>query len=467
MHIRKYLSIFLIGFVFVIAGCSSGSSSSGLDRDPIEDIDGDGIADIVDPDMDGDGIPNAEDPDDDNDGVEDSVDPTPPPTPSTKTCVAASILPPNEEITPGDNGELGWTFLPEGCVLPATRANAGAGVTVRAVPQRTGTATSATVNAGNCLANGRHGKVQCFTEIKVPDSCGKFGVVYDISEVGIVLGDTNLSKGAYQQTVWHTGKSCSGEGLPNPCTQAINLKINEKKLTGDSTKITWDYAPSGCQLSAEQEAAVAMVTATNQYAKPDTKTSDPKWLLKDKKAWIIIPNNCQWYENDPEGIKKISYDFSGIGYELGDVDGVDAGDYALDVTHNHGPNGKGCNYTDPEPDIDGDDIPDEATCCKICITSQACGDSCISQSLNCSKPKGCACDGTASDLDGDGIPNDSDIDVDGDGIPNTSDKDIDGDGIPNKDDPDIDGDGEPNGVDPDADGDGTADAEDDTPGGFE
>ena len=61
MHIRKYLSISLIGFVFVIAGCSSGSSSSGLDRDPIEDIDGDGIADIVDPDADGDGTPDVQD----------------------------------------------------------------------------------------------------------------------------------------------------------------------------------------------------------------------------------------------------------------------------------------------------------------------------------------------------------------------------------------------------------------------
>ena len=110
--------------------------------------------------MDGDGIPNAEDPDDDNDGVEDSIDSTPPPTPSTKTCVAASILPPNEEIFPGDNAELSWELLPEGCVLPATRAGGGTGVTVRAAPQRTsGTATSAIVNAGNCLANGRHGKV--------------------------------------------------------------------------------------------------------------------------------------------------------------------------------------------------------------------------------------------------------------------------------------------------------------------
>jgi len=356
MHVRKVLSISLVGLVFAIAGCSSGSSSSGLDRDPIEDIDGDGIADIVDPDMDGDGIPNAEDPDDDNDGVEDSVDPTPPPTPSTKTCVAASILPPNEETTPGDNGELGWTFLPEGCVLPATRASSGTGVTVRAVPQRTGTATSAIVNAGNCLENGRHGKVQCFTEIKVPDSCGKFGVVYDISEVGVVLGDTNLSKGAYRQTVWHTGKSCSGEGLQNPCTQATNLKINEKKLTGDSTKITWDYAPSGCQLSAEQEAAVVVVTAFNQYAKPETKTSNPKWRLMNKQAHILVPNNCEWYKNKPEGKKKIAYDFSGIGHKLGDIAGINAGKYEKDVTHNHGPNGKGCGTGEPEPEPEPEEI---------------------------------------------------------------------------------------------------------------
>jgi len=470
MHIRTYLSIFLIGSVFAIAGCSSGSSSSGLDRDPIEDIDGDGIADIVDPDIDGDGIPNAQDPDDDNDGVEDSVDPTPPVKPGTKTCVAASILPPNEEATPGEKAELSWTFLPEGCVLPATRANAGTGVKVRAVPQRAslagGTPPSATVNAGNCVAKGRHGNVQCFTEIEVPDGCGKFGVVYDISEVGIVLGDTNLSKGAYQQTVWHTGESCSSEGLPNPCTTAINLNVNSKNVTGHSTKISWDFAPSGCELNQEQQESVAVITAFHQDAHPDTKTSNPKWTLNDKNAWIIIPNNSDWCNEDPEGSKTISYDFSGIGYVLGDVDGVNAGKYVLSVSHKHGTgNGNSCEAVEPE--IDGDGIPDEATCCKICITSKACGDSCISQSFNCSKPKGCACDGTASDLDGDGIPNDSDIDVDGDGIPNTSDKDIDGDGIPNKDDPDIDGDGEPNGVDPDADGDGTVDAEDDTPGGFE
>ena len=410
--------------------------------------------------MDGDGILNEQDPDDDNDGVEDSIDPTPPPGPSSKTCVAATILPPNDEISPGANGELSWELLPQGCVLPATRANAGTGVTVRAVPQRTGTATSVTVNAGNCMAQGRNGDVQCFTKIKVPEGCGQFAVVYDISEVGVVLGDTNLSKGAYRQTVWHTGKSCSGEGLPNPCTEAVKLHVNDKNPTGASTKITWDFAPSGCQLNDQQAESVAVVTAYNQWAQPDTKTSNPKWRLKDKNAWIIIPNHCAWYRDDPEGIHRIWYDFSSIGYQLGDTDGINAGNYEITVKHSHGSNGSGCHYEDSEPEY-------SPSCCKICKTSKACGDSCISQSNNCSKPKGCACDATAIDIDNDGIPDESDPDVDGDGIPNTSDNDIDGDGIENENenDPDIDGDGKTNGIDPDADGDGTPDAEDDTPGG--
>ena len=34
----------------------------------------------------------------------------------------------------------------------------------------------------------------------------------------------------------------------------------------------------------------------------------------------------------------------------------------------------------------------QAACCKVCTSkSKACGNSCISKSFNCSKPKGCAC----------------------------------------------------------------------------
>lgn len=42
--------------------------------------------------------------------------------------------------------------------------------------------------------------------------------------------------------------------------------------------------------------------------------------------------------------------------------------------------------------------------------------------------------GTATDIDGDGIPNETDPDIDGDGILNESDPDIDGDGVPNAED---------------------------------
>lgn len=31
-------------------------------------------------------------------------------------------------------------------------------------------------------------------------------------------------------------------------------------------------------------------------------------------------------------------------------------------------------------------------CCKVCRTSQACGDSCIARDKTCTKPPGCACD---------------------------------------------------------------------------
>lgn len=40
-----------------------------------------------------------------------------------------------------------------------------------------------------------------------------------------------------------------------------------------------------------------------------------------------------------------------------------------------------------------DETTDFQGCCKICTTGKACGNSCISRSYTCHKPKGCACDG--------------------------------------------------------------------------
>jgi len=41
--------------------------------------------------------------------------------------------------------------------------------------------------------------------------------------------------------------------------------------------------------------------------------------------------------------------------------------------------------------LDQEETP--IACCKVCKKGKACGDSCIKKTYNCSKPKGCACDG--------------------------------------------------------------------------
>ena len=69
MHVRKYLSIFLIGLVFAIAGCSSSTDSGIGDLEKSLDTDGDGIVNEHDGDIDGDGIPNENDDDIDGDGI--------------------------------------------------------------------------------------------------------------------------------------------------------------------------------------------------------------------------------------------------------------------------------------------------------------------------------------------------------------------------------------------------------------
>jgi len=62
----RLFSVLVISTSLFVAGCSSGGSSAGFDK---EDTDGDGIADIYDPDIDGDGIPNGSDSDIDGDGI--------------------------------------------------------------------------------------------------------------------------------------------------------------------------------------------------------------------------------------------------------------------------------------------------------------------------------------------------------------------------------------------------------------
>jgi len=279
MHLKKYLSIFLIGIAFAVAGCS-GDSNSGVNKEPIDDIDGDGIADIVDPDMDGDGIPNEQDPDDDNDGVEDSIDPTPPVKPGTKTCVAATILPPNDETFPGEDGELSWELLPQGCVLPETETRAETTVTVHATPQRTiGGPTSATENVGNCDTK-PNGNEQCFTKIKVPEGCGQFAVVYDISEVGDFLGDTDLSKGVYKQKVFHKGKNCEIE--PEPVDPVVNVS-NLRSRTEPYPKLESTINIDGTVTASSSEGGAGLYKPASEITSVFiAELSEPKWSATPK-----------------------------------------------------------------------------------------------------------------------------------------------------------------------------------------
>ena len=48
--------------------------------------------------------------------------------------------------------------------------------------------------------------------------------------------------------------------------------------------------------------------------------------------------------------------------------------------------------TDPPP-TDPPPTDPPPSCCKVCTTSKACGDSCINVNYTCSKPPGCACNG--------------------------------------------------------------------------
>lgn len=43
--------------------------------------------------------------------------------------------------------------------------------------------------------------------------------------------------------------------------------------------------------------------------------------------------------------------------------------------------------------IEVDQVRSQQTCCRICSTGKACGNSCINRQLTCHKPPGCACDG--------------------------------------------------------------------------
>ena len=268
MHVRKYLSIFLIGLVFAIAGCSSSTDSGIGDLEKSLDTDGDGIANEHDGDIDGDGKPNEndddidgdgilnkDDTDDDGDGTDDANDKTAEgPGDNSKSkkncednggtwddvsnqcalrvanpeieaciisgglwefsqcteqeaanpCTSAKIIVPNEELPTGTKTKVKWKLQPEGCELTEER-NKKIQVTAFNQYAKPDTETTGTPHVGK-----GHG------QIHIPNNCNwdrttTKKITYDFSALGTALGDPQANTSAYKQDVTHPvgqGENC-------------------------------------------------------------------------------------------------------------------------------------------------------------------------------------------------------------------------------------------------------------------
>jgi len=228
MHIRKYLSIFLIGFAFVVAGCSGGSSSSGgsSDADLLPDTDGDGIVDQHDFDIDGDGIDNNIDDDIDGDGTLNKDDSTANgpvdeheeldlqlPYPN-RFCTSAQIIPPNDDHQTGATVIVKWKLLPKKCGWDQNRQTGRASAASNAIQGYYPLATySRPVSPGLLKAS-----------LVIPHHCAlnsndlnNYPIRYTIKEIQKAVAGKN-DWPAYEQTVHHyigNGKTfCPGNSLP-------------------------------------------------------------------------------------------------------------------------------------------------------------------------------------------------------------------------------------------------------------
>ncbi|MHC8732602.1 hypothetical protein ACYVU7_05250 [Arenicellales bacterium IMCC56312] len=474
----RLLSVLVISTSLFVAGCSSGGSSAGYDK---EDTDGDGIADIYDPDIDGDGIPNGQDPDIDGDGIPNDQDPDmdgdgkpngkdpDPENNDPNYCDRIQVFGLNDEQKIGTEIELTWGFFNSkvGIIGECTLKDGVEAGLVRF-----------TASAAGAIKT-RSGKTNPLDEddpkatIKIPVACtgDTVEVTYDFTEFATLIkadpnapgwtvkqphkadheacdtdGDGSPDFGLqcpYDATGTYPNCSCPGEdinydGATNSCIKdcyGAYLELTDSQLEVSGT-------PWGCAFTAAQSELELGVEwrVKVQYTEPNdpdyflATDAGPVLTLKGKvSSFPLSYDSCEGIdlsklENIVGTVTKTKVKYDQVKYLEDAASAVD-----FYVTPTNGQN---------VPQIDIKD--------------------CALQAGDLLPPGSTA---SASDTDNDGIPNDADPDVDGDGTPNTSDKDIDGDGIWNKDDPDIDGDGKTNGIDPDADGDGTPDAEDDTPGG--
>ena len=187
----RLLSVLVISTSLFVAGCSSGGSSAGFDK---EDTDGDGIADIYDPDIDGDGIPNGQDPDIDGDGIPNDQDADmdgdgkpngkdpDPENNDPNYCDRIQVFGLSDEQTTGSEIELTWKLTSKtggDCVVNETVASA-------LVMEHASAVGAATTDSEptNPLVNAR-------AKIKIPAACagggGSVEVTYDFTEIATLI----------------------------------------------------------------------------------------------------------------------------------------------------------------------------------------------------------------------------------------------------------------------------------------
>jgi len=279
MHVRKFLSIFLIGLVFAIAGCNNHSTSGISDAERGPDIDGDGIVNEHDGDIDGDGIPNENDDDIDGDGIlnKDDTDDDGDGTDDANDKTAEG---------PGDNSQ----------------------------------------SKKNCEDNGgtwNDVSNQCDWIVANP----KLEIC--INSGGIWKDDLCTEEDAQE--------------VANPCTSAKIFPANDDYHTGDkNARIKWELQPDRCELSSGQNATI-QVTAYHRGAEPTTRYSGKVKVGQEYAGINIPHNCKWPENHPEGGKKKIDYDFSQIGTALGDTAGVAAGRYKQTIPHPHGENVEGCN----------------------------------------------------------------------------------------------------------------------------
>jgi len=293
----RLLSVLVISASLFVAGCSSGGSSAGFDK---EDTDGDGIADIYDPDIDGDGIPNGQDPDIDGDGIPNDQDPDmdgdgkpngkdPDPDgdgkPNDKDpdpenndpnyCDRIQVFGLNDGQTTGSVISISWQLQSsktgdENCVLKdgvtpnLVAVNASAAGAKRTTSERT-----------NPVINTR-------TTIRIPAACTgeTVEVTYDFTEIAtLIKADPNAPGWTVKQRHMGDAARCDtdGDGFPDfgpeqcpdgatgtypncscPATEydgetnSCKAACTKVYLILTDNQLDWSQSPKGCALSTEQ-----------------------------------------------------------------------------------------------------------------------------------------------------------------------------------------------------------------------